>query len=367
MLRPSEFDAIQVVLTRILAMNQSRQYFTALFDASFFVELSEIAGPAATDEQVAAAALRVCVRREWLEDPCWLVRLLMQIGGHAGLAGVGVVPNLNDIVQRLNDRINVLNEIWHSSWVRNGFPFADRAALRETLEDLSSAGGRAILRIEGDPRSGKTYTTELLEYVSEASAWKFKIIQVKIEEGGDQGMNALTLAQIIVGEMGFANTPRDSPLLDPTVHNISSLLSWILRCAINSGRQWWLFFDGFRFLPQQNSARSLAQGLADKIANGSHRQYLRLILTDFDTLLSRVDDEKIAYDRLVTPLPDPEARAAVRDCLDRVYKDAKRNPAPGDLDARTEAVLAGIPPNEAWTPALSKRLRAMARGIRNGQ
>ena len=192
--------------------------------------------------------------------PCWLVRLLNQVRANSGAGGIGNVTNVDTIIKRLKRKVNVLNEAWHVPWVRDGLPFIDRTSLRETLKEVACLAGRPILRIEGERGSGKTYSSELLEYVSQSGAWSFRVIKVPVEEGSEIMMNALVLAQIIVGEMGFKNSVADSGLSDPTVHYIPLLQTWILQCARSSGKQWWLFLDGFRALPEKNSAPSPCSG-----------------------------------------------------------------------------------------------------------
>jgi hypothetical protein len=366
MLREDEFVQIHTVLTQILASNGKAWFQTVYAGPAFLVELNRMVGPAASDELVAAAAIHTCMIREWTDDPCWLVRLLMQVKALSGVGGITSVPNVDQLIQRLHDRINVLDDIWYTHWVQNGLPFVDRTPLRDTFRDISRTAGRAVVRIEGDPHTGKTYSSRLLEHVSMSSGWSFRVIKVEVESGSEITMNALSLSQIIVGEMGFPSAASDSPLPDHTVHDIQLLQTWILGSARASQKRWWLFLDGFGKLPQNNSARNLIQGLADKIANSNYRECLRLILVDFDKPLSRVEEEQVAFDRPDTRLPDPIAQLAIHDCLARLYKELGRTATAGELLAKTQAVLANIPAEESWIATVNKRLRAAAKGIRNG-
>jgi hypothetical protein len=368
MLTGDEFVQLQAVLTQLLALNNGKVWFQTVYAGpSFMVALNELVGPAASDELVAAAAIHACMLREWMDDPCWLVRLLTQVKASAGVGGVGSIPNVDPLIQRLNSKINVLDEVWYTHWVQNGLPFVDRMPLRDTFRDISRSTGRAVLRIEGDPDTGKSYSSQLLEHVSMSSGWSFRVIKVEVENGSEIMMNALSLSQIIVGEMGFPSAASDSPLPDLTVHNIQLLQTWVLRCARASQKRWWLFLDGFGKLPESNSARNLIQGLAEKIANSNYRECLRLVLVDFDKPLSRVEEEQVAFDRPDTRLADPMAQLAIHDCLARLYKELGRTPTAGELLAKTQAVLANIPAGESWIVAVNKRLRAAAKGIRNGQ
>jgi len=366
MVTDAEFGVIQGALTQIVAMN-GRDVFKAVFAGPDFpVALNKQAGPAASDEQIAAGALHACMRREWMDDPCWLVRLLTYIQGNAGVGGVNVVANLNTVIQRLNQKINVFDEVWYSHWVEGGLPFVDRSALRDTLKDFSRATGRAILRIEGDPDTGKSYSKYLLEHVSASQGWSFRIISVELEPGAEIAMNATNLAQLLVGEMGCPNAVANSGIQDTTIDNIPMLQTWILRCARESDKRWWFFLDGFGSLPESNTARSLIQGLADKIANGSYRENLRMILVDYDKPLSRVEEEKVAFDRSDSPLSPQLLEQAVYDCLDRLYRQLQRIPAPGELDSKARVLVANLSA-VSWIVELNKRLRAAAKAIRNGQ
>ena len=366
MVTSDEFTEIQGALTQIVALN-GRNVFQAIFAGpDFMIALNKQAGPAASDEQIAAGALHACIRREWMDNPCWLVRLLTYMQGNAGIGGVNLVANLNTVIQRLNQNINVLDEVWYTHWVEGGLPFVDRTALRDTLKDFSRATGRAILRIDGDPDTGKSYSKYLLEHVSATQGWSFRIISVELEAGADIGMNATSLAQLIVGEMGYPNALANSGIQDTAVESIPMLQTWILRCARESDRRWWFFLDGFRSLPESNTARSLIQGLADKIANGSYRENLRMILVDYDKPLSRVEEEKVAFDRSDIPLSAQLLEQAVYDCLERLYCELQRVPASGELDSKAKVLVANLPPS-SWIVDLNKRLRAAAKAIRNGQ
>jgi hypothetical protein len=366
MLRMEEFDEIRTALTQIVVLN-GRNYFQIIAGIEFMEALNKRAGPAASDEQIAAGALQVCMRREWTDMPCWLIRLLMQVKAQGGIGGVNPVAKIDDIIQRLEQKINVLDDVWYSHWVTDGLPFVDRTPLRDTLKEFSRSTGRAILRIDGEPDTGKSYSKQLLEHVSATEGWSFRIINVELEKGAEISMNALVLAQLIVGEMGFPNKVSDSGLQDPTVHNIPILQTWILRCARESEKRWWFFLDGFGSLPESNTARSLIQGLADKIANGSYREILRMILVDYDKPLSRVEEEKIAVDRSDTPLSAHLTEQAVYDCLERLYQQLSRTPATDELETKTKALLSDIPAGAPWIVTLNKRLRAAAKAIRNGQ
>src|SRR5580765_2243515 len=122
MLNTEEFDEIRGALTQIVVLN-GRNYFQVIAGLPFMEALSKLAGPAASDEQVASGAIQVCMRREWRGTPCWLVRLLTEVKAQGGTGGVQQIATVDTIIERLNNRINVLDHVWYSHWVTDGLPF----------------------------------------------------------------------------------------------------------------------------------------------------------------------------------------------------------------------------------------------------
>ena len=155
-----------------------------------------------------------------------------------------------------------------------------------------------------------------------------------------------------------------------TLRTASSMEFLCSFCGKRRGdaKDWLLGFEGTKEKSVvMKYTRDLIQGLADKIANGNYRQWLRLVLSDYDKPLSRVEEERVAFDRPDQRLADDVALTAVRECLEHLYKEIGRTPAAGEIEAKSQAVLAGIPDGQPWISTLSKRLRAVAKGIRNGQ
>ena len=362
LLTDTEFESVLGVLTNILAVQGGRAWFGQVFAGPDFPKaLSAAAGPTASDEQVAAAAIQVCLDHEWLDKPvCWLERLLAAIRNEGGAGGVGVVADIDQILARVHNEINVLDEVWYHNWLRNDAPFVDRGPLRNALTSFARADGRPILRVEGDPKTGKSYSRELLEYVSQNSRWSFEVVPVEIQEGAGFDINSVRLTQLIVGGMGASPALSESGLPDPAEEDIQLLLNWIWRVASNARKKWWIFLDGFRFVHPRNSARKLIQALAERIANGNYRQWLRLILVDYDEPLSRVDeDDRVAYDR-----PDP-AKAdvtAVADCLRQLYSRRGVAVSIPDLMVKAQAIVSALPPG-AYFATLYKLVKAAGKSI----
>lgn len=368
MLTPVESAQVQEVLTEILAISGGRAYFQTVFGGpEFMVALGALAGPASSDQQVAAAAILACKNREWLDNPSWLEMLLDAVRKEGQTGGVKTVPDISAIINRVHKKINILDDVWDAHWLQNGLPFLDRSGLRDTLKEIWRADGRSILRIEGDSRSGKTYSNELLEHASMSMNWAFRVIKVEVEKGSEIGMDALVLSQILVGEMGFPITPDATIVPDRNVPSIPLLQTWILSTARASKARWWLFLDGFSSLPKTNSARQLIQGLAEKIANSSFREVLRLILSDYNEPLSRVSTAKVAFDSADTQIPETSAMTAVSQCLNKLFRELQRVPQEGQLDSLAHVILQPVPADKSWMETVHQRLTAVAKGIRNGQ
>jgi hypothetical protein len=87
MLKQAETDEIASVLTAVLALN-GRPWFSGFFQGPAFpTALNELAGPMASDQQVARAAIQVCLDREWSDKSSWLQVLLEGLDASTGRAG----------------------------------------------------------------------------------------------------------------------------------------------------------------------------------------------------------------------------------------------------------------------------------------
>lgn len=358
MLTRDEIEAITPVLRDLIARHGRNWFIGALLPSAFLSELSIAAPATASDDLVAAAALQVCINKEWPQQPglaSWLELLLTAVATQ----GLTPVPNLTvAIIPRIQRRENILDQNWDEEWLLNDFPFFDRTELRIAVRSFAPLTGKPVLRIEGPTKVGKTYSKELFEKVSLTGAWAFRVVKVELKNGAQITMNALTLAAALLQGMGCDADTSALPLSEPKDQNILLLKGWVLQKAASTRQKWWFFLDGFRFLPPGNSARLLIQALADSIANDSYRERLRLILVDYDEDLDQVEEDRVAWERLTPGVLDEQyLRPHVKRCLQMKSPQLP----PQQLDAKAEAALTGLPTDGTRLKELRKRIIVLSK------
>ena len=147
LLTRNEIDAVTPVLTDLIARAGGRNWFIgALLPSAFLSELSVVAPHTASDDLVAAAALQICITKEWPEQPgqaCWLELLLTAVAAQA----LTVVPNLTStIIPRVQRHFDL------ESYVR---VFADSVPAGATFAHVCVAQDRetvAVLLLSNSPR-----------------------------------------------------------------------------------------------------------------------------------------------------------------------------------------------------------------------
>jgi hypothetical protein len=353
-----EVEAITPVLTDLIARNGRNWFISALLPSTFLSELSIVAPQTASDDLVSAAALQVCINKEWPQVPgqtSWLELLLAAIAAQ----GLTPVPDLTaTIIPRIRRRENILDQTWDEEWLLNDFPFFDRVDLRQAVRSFAPLGGKPVLRIEGPSKVGKTYSKELFEKVSLTGAWSFRVVKVELKNGAQIAMNALTLAAALVQGMNCDADTSTLPLAEPKDQNILLLKGWVLQKAGSTRQKWWFFLDGFRYLPPGNSARLLIQALADSIANDNYRERLRLILVDYDEELDQVEEDRVAWERLTPGVLDEQY---LLPHVTRCLRIKSPNLPASQLDAKAQAALAGLPNDGTRLKELRKRIIVLSR------
>jgi hypothetical protein len=359
MLRQNEIDEIVPILSLVLTAGGSvnRSFLTNTIVADRFpAELAAQAPPSATADELALAAIRICMAHAWLGFPdarTSMERLLSAIDARQGVGGIPPLASLAAIVTRLKNGEDVLEPVWRANWLLNDEPLVDRAPLREQLRDFA-AGGRAsrpILRIEGDgTKIGKSHSLELMHYASQEYG-TFRVVRLRLDEGQEAFYTSVTLAEEIVGLFDTLPVGLESPVkkynLDPQAprkEHLPALSNWVITAANRSGVRWWLVLDKFSAAAPQSLARELIELLADNIANNGGSRSLRLVLIDYGTTLQRVNEKiRVAFDR---PNPAEIGPGEIKSAL-AAYCNRVNKPRPDDeLQKRAEAIFQALPSDE---------------------
>lgn len=159
----------------------------------------------------------------------------------------------------------------------DNLPFLDRrdlrAALRRLWESDSAAGGKgkAIVVVSGPPKSGKSYSGELINHIGKALP-DFTPAKVILPEE----MGALTgpfeVAKMIARAMRVAEEPVIDSSEKAPLRRAQLYADWVLAKRAETGQKWWIVLDGFDDpdLPEITHAfvQHLALGVTDEAIKG---------------------------------------------------------------------------------------------------
>jgi hypothetical protein len=199
-------------------------------------------------------------------------------------------------------------------------PFFSRCKLRPAVKTLLAANAQPILRIIGPERSGRTYTSELIDHVCAMTRLDVHVIPVIVAKGAGPSYTVEDLADTLV-----APTTRDvsSRPARSSSNYPATLCRWALNAAIQLPGRWIYVLDGFNQPDLQDETRQLVQSLAQQIAGpGEFRKRMRLVLIDYDVKLPNVQLGALLDEQV--PPPAALKPAEVAACLAAHYADLDR-------------------------------------------
>jgi hypothetical protein len=217
------------------------------------------------------------------------------------------------------------------SWFAASRPFVNRDALRGHLKDLEHSGGaEAVLVIDGDTRSGKSFAVSL--------ALGFEVARnspapLDIDEFARVGaqLNAREFAVLIAGD------DVGSPSYDHTKEDeaVPRLLYWLTGKL--KGQDRWIIIDHCNRRVLTQGARTLLRDLAGRIRGGTLPD-VRLILVDFDLNELPIDwRDMVRHDR--AQLPD---KRCVAEWCERLATAANRQHAAHDPPKWADEIFSGL-------------------------
>jgi len=234
-------------------------------------------------------------------------------------------------------------------WFAANRPFVNRSDLRQHLESLdTSAGDEAILVIDGDPQTGKTFAVSMILGCRLPADRR----QLDIDDFARFGrvLDAHELAKMIAGD-GTSYSGYD-----PTKESesIPYLLDWLVAKLGVLNR--WIIIDHCKRPALTDPARLLLVELAGKLRQGG-LPGIRLILVDFDrnALPPRWRDY-VRHER--ARLPD---EACVQAWCAELAQAARRKQTEEQTKARALEVFVAVQgmrmEDGSWHMALERSLR----------
>jgi hypothetical protein len=293
----------------LLPSGNKKNALVAIFAPDETAVLEEIERVPETAAAYACAAVCVCVRDRWNRNPSLMERLLTELvnAGAAELAAVldrvraAVDPNLDPL---------------RTSWMTAQLPFFGRPEIRAKIRHLLDCCDKAVFTVQGPEKSGKTYTSDWLDYIAAEGRCDFRIVVEKLEKGSGPTMSPDLLADSLVSKMGRPRTGMPAPGSD---RYEKRLCNWIIDEALQAPGRTWIVLDGFDDKDLDRRSAALIQELAGALQTGSANRRLRLVLLDFRSRLAQVNPIRIETERLVRP-EDVDAKV-LRECLWQHFTD----------------------------------------------
>lgn len=217
-------------------------------------------------------------------------------------------------------------------------PFINRTFLREKLKTMieSDFTGKRILVVNGDPKSGKSYSFQMISYLYQALG-KFKFVWIDLSQTtgtvepdyiASRIVNRIRLSENVIPPVGQEQDTRW----------IQSFCDRLEGEIENVRDDWWIIIDGFN---QQwklsDSTNLLIHELGQRIRFSL--MGLRMILIGYKGL--PVDMETAVIKDEIEPIND-------RDLVEffaKVNREKQKNMTPDDIAAKVAEVLRAVDPS----------------------
>lgn len=238
-------------------------------------------------------------------------------------------------------------------------PFLDRSKLRATLKMLTGAEGPRILTIQGQPRSGKTYTQYLIRHLGKKIG--FEVIPIDLMRFDE--LTPLEIGASINSRMTLPDPP-------PAGHEqwsrwtrkyFDTLVGHIRKNPEVSKTCWWIVFDNFKAVSVPEDINDFVDALSIRINEELHN--VRAVLISYERDLPSEVTPIVTEDRTTDQIGVPElAEFFIQFYSDHVPHVSARD-RPTAAAAKVTEVLVSIGQNLAGIERLGEELQLQCRKI----
>ena len=233
--------------------------------------------------------------------------------------------------------------------------FIDRKDLREALKELRSADGPRVLVVNGERVSGKSYTNELISFLSERTP-KNKTIYMNLDKYVFEAPN---LTEMIGLQMGMDTTKIPQQQDEQKARWVQRLVGWILARVVNPGdTTYWFVFDGFREKTLLPETRDWIDELA--LQAETNVPQCRVVLLNYQESLPFQISDFVSREEI-----KPIGRDELIDFFGQLNRDHKGNYSPTDLTSKVDVLLAELDGAIASKPEITvERLRLLNKAVK---
>lgn len=296
---------------------------------------------------IAQYVIEICIADGWKRQPPALVSLLEPT--------IAITDQkIGEIVARVRPPPPPQADPLFATVLATGSPFINREKLRNCLRGFGDRNSlRPVMVINGTPKSGRSYSKELLEHF--CSTTEFTLCYVKRASGSEPEHVARDLVTLVGGNLG------DMPRREDTNEErwLQDLANWVLTGAAaavaraREVRKFWFVLDGFGGPDLKKSVRDFIVHLADKITTGIYVKDFRLILLEFERTSLTLPIGRIVKDE-TTFVDDAE----ILKCVNSILATSKKLTV-DDHPAFASRVTQDLPTGEDRMPTLNQRLQAL--------
>ncbi|WP_236245718.1 hypothetical protein [Streptomyces sp. CC210A] len=267
---------------------------------------------------------------------------------------------------REDERLHRSRDVFRTTVLRNGTEvFLDREGLRENLRSFIGDAHTAVLVVDGEPDSGRSYTYTFLRHLAQHHG--FRPARVVLDQTSTAGRVVRRLAAFVTDPRAGAPplpVPAGSGLNDP-LPSLDDTVHEVVRRATGSEDVFWFVLDDCDRLDPASDVWELIGQLARAVYafEGTHREQApRLVLLGYSESARPLPYE--LRGSVVRDRSHPAGPAELRAFFARYFRDepparlagladGEREPALADLvDVAVEEVLAAVgDPQPAAAPA----------------
>lgn len=232
--------------------------------------------------------------------------------------------------------------------------FIDRKDLREALKELRSTDGPRVLVVTGERVSGKSYTNQLIAFLSERTP-KNKLIFVDLDKYVHEAPHLSELVGFQMG-MDITNMPRQDD--EQKARWVPRLVSWITSRVNNPGdTTYWFVFDGFREQTLLPETKDWIDELALQAETNVPR--CRVVLLNYNETLPFQINDFVSREQI-----KPIGRDQLIEFFGLLNVDHDKKYSPEDLTSKVDVLLAEVDSAIAGKPEIQmERLRLVSKAV----
>lgn len=232
--------------------------------------------------------------------------------------------------------------------------FIDRKDLRLALKEMRSNDPRRVLVVNGERLSGKTYTRELISFLSEKTP-KHRAVYIDLDKYVYEAPN---LTETIGQQMGMDtnNIPKQDD--EQKARWVQRLVGWIITRVVNPGDiTYWFVFDGFREQTLLPETKDWIDELA--VQAETNVPQCRVVLLNYKETLPLQISDYVSREEI-----KPIGRDELLDFFEQLNRDYKQKYGSDDLTGNVETILSQVEAAILSKPGSElERLRLLSKAV----